>query len=276
MFLSLFVLFFLVSCGAIVVTRDEASIAGVQYNEPFIVAEFLISTTYHKAMLLSSKISEHVQEANEGTTTEVTSRHLHTLAEEFCDGRARQCTSREYYLILDKIIEMNSENYEYRIRDMTEVRLKFESSADIIHIESSKHSSSSSSKRPDNHNGKRNPCDLQVLPHPPSPEEFYHFIKNSKPFIIRSPVQSNNENAQYTNPNPNAGTDATSESADSKQEHHLWSLQDLLSMFGNATIIVNASPTSEFDGVSLHMCVLITLFTLSISHQSDNNIYVVY
>lgn len=299
--LSLCFLLLILSSGAIIVTRDEANIAGVQYSEPFIIAEFLISTTYRKAMCLCSQDPEQTcAEQTPVENTHLTSQHLHTLTEEFCDGRTRQCTSREYYLVLDKIISLDSELYEHRLRDLTEVILDFnktdynnnnnnncapddenlipattydvsrESSTSLENLNNN--SVDGSDGDSDGDGGTLSPtCGLQVLHRAPLPEEFYNFVKNSQPFIIRSPLQPKRGEATAATSShiksniQNKYTDANSASRedikvkedkeredreDRGEEDQMWSLRNLHSMFGNSTVIVNASPTSDFDGVS--------------------------
>ena len=220
--------------SATVVTRDEANIAGVLWNDPFIVAEFLISKTYPKVLLLSvSSPNKDVESNIDGDliSPDLTSRHIHSLTAEFCQSRRHQCTNREYYLILDKMIDLLSDTFYHRLKDLTEVLLPpttklSVAESDIDHA---------SKGNPVSNNVREQNCRVKVLHQAPSSKEFYQFVKNSQPFIIRSPKQQQQQQQQYQN---------------KKEVNEMWSLKNLLLMFGNATVIVNASPTSDFDGVS--------------------------
>jgi hypothetical protein len=247
--------------GCTDVTRDEANIAGVLYNEPFIVAEFLISNTHQKALLLINELrEEETRDVSDHVNNNLTTEHLHALVTDFCHERTRQCTSREYYLILDKLILMFSDLYENRLRDLTEVLLRVDDS--IGQSEDAGHPSETRSR-------PWVKCRVKELHDTPSPEEFYEYVKSSQPFIIRSASKQQREasSTQSTTAEPTATSNEVMAEMKKKkkrekerekereEEDLLWSLQNLARIFGNSTVIVNASPTSDFDGVS-YVCLM--------------------
>ena len=167
---------------AVVVTREEAVIAGVTHNEPFIIAEFLVSKVYSKVLSHSRKVSGEdtveVDDRGEVINTSVTSEKVHKLAIEFCQTRTNKCTNGEYYSVLDKIIELTSGLYTNRIRNVEEVSLNTLFNINDQHILNEEQQASMSSE------GQL--CNLKELHREPSAKEFHEYVKNSKPFIIRS------------------------------------------------------------------------------------------
>jgi hypothetical protein len=238
---------------AIVVTKEEAKIAGVAYNEPFILAEFLISKEYPKVLLLSRG----------GGDAPFTSNLLHVLAAEFCEKRKRHCSNREFFIVLDKCIEMCADIFNDRVRNLTEIVLE------NGHDRSGEQTSRTSRRKMTGSEWQEK-CNVKELHDAPSPREFYNFVKQSQPFIIRAPpspppseMPRRDDAVTYSNA-ANAGELLSSESTSSpnelKQNDKLWSLKNLTLMFGNASVVVNASPTSDFDGVSNLTSVLKELF----------------
>ena len=204
------------------ITREEAQIAGVTFRDPFVIAELIISPIFKQIVVFKEKKE---QEAIELEADEyigqydgiVTSQQIHEWSREFCSSRQRGCSNEQYYAVVDKLIDFLSETYPHQKRSPINsyyVRYDFDYK----------------------YHNPRSLCKIARLDTPPTPAEFYDYVKKSKPFIVRAERVRNIEQKNWK----------------SKEEvFNDWSLEKMESLFGNSSIVINASPTSDFDGVSL-------------------------
>jgi hypothetical protein len=156
-------------------------VTGLEYSEPAIVTEFRASSTFLNSA--APKVNDFMPH--------------HRLLEDFCLLRSGGCTWWQYYRLLDDVLRKPYEHlFDPGQRTLGEP---------LEHILDAEESLEG----------------CVELHEEPSAGEFWEYVKQSRPVIIRG----GNTNNRST-----------------------WSLHSLEGVFGEKPIVVSASPSSDFDG----------------------------